>query len=234
MKTLERGFLLSKLSYSESSLILKCFTEQHGLRTYLFQGAKKKNANVLLPLAPIEFSAYQRTDSQLAKMTDAHLFYTFREIPFHPVKGALSFFMAEVLLYILHENVVEKDLFDFIEFELQWFDQSPVYASYPLYWLTALCHYQGIMPLSAEGNYFDMENGTFSLVRPYNHLYKEGALVHSFREILTLSREELLAASIDKSRRRELLHLLVEYLSLHIPGFKKLKSLEVIESSWYD
>ena len=64
MKQAEKGIVLSRTSYSESSLILKIITEHSGLQSFIFQGAKKKRVP-FFPLQLIEFEAYKRADSQI-------------------------------------------------------------------------------------------------------------------------------------------------------------------------
>ena len=94
MKYSEQGIIITRFSYSETSVMLKVFTKEHGLKSFLFQGAKKKKGVVLLPLSPIEFTCYQRDESHLAKMTDATLFYTFETIPFNPIKSTVIFYYS--------------------------------------------------------------------------------------------------------------------------------------------
>lgn len=42
MKTKDQAILLRKINYSETSLILTLLCRQSGLRTFIFQGGKKK------------------------------------------------------------------------------------------------------------------------------------------------------------------------------------------------
>jgi DNA repair protein RecO (recombination protein O) len=72
MKKTDSGILLKRIPYSETSLVLTIFTLLEGKKSFLFQGAKKKKGNVLLPLSPIELTYFQRDDSQLAKIYETH------------------------------------------------------------------------------------------------------------------------------------------------------------------
>lgn len=234
MKSTEKGFLISRISFSETSLIVKCFTQNHGLKSFIFQGAKKKNAHVMMTLAPLEFTYYQRNDSQLGKMTEAQLFYTFMNLPFHPVKSGIVFFMAEMLQNVLHEDVKDTPLFDFIEEELMWLDQTTEMTNYPIYWLLELTQYLGFYPLIVDKNgaYFDLEDGQFVELAPRNHTSQKGVTIDFLREIIGDSKEQILALDIPKIQRKNVMKLLLDYFHFHIPNFKDLKSIEVIESLW--
>lgn len=234
MKSAEKGLLISRIPYSETSMIVRCFTQNHGLKSFLFQGAKKKTGHVLMAMAPIEFSSYQRSDSQLGKMTDAQLFHNFQELRFHPVKSGILFFKAEMLQNVLHEDVKDEILFEFLVEELKWLDHSTVYTNYPIFWLLELTQYLGFYPFLADpgGKYFDLEDGQFVSAPPTNHTYQKGEVAELLRELTNYSKEEILAWNISRENRKKLIKLLFDYYKFHIPNFRELKSIEVIESLW--
>ena len=232
LKVAEKGFLISKINYSESSSIVRCFTREQGLKAFLFQGVKKKKGYLLMPMAPLEFSCYQRTDSKLGKMTDAQLFISFTEIPFHPVKSGLVFFMAEVLQNVLHEDVKDVHLFDFIEKEMEWLDHSSLITNYPIYWMMEISKHLGFFPLYSLGKYFDLEEGIFAESKPINHRYLSGEIVELLHNIFPLEKNELLACTLNKKERKLILNFLFDYFTFHLPNFKKIKTIEIIEESW--
>ena len=234
MKKTSRGLIIQRFSYSETSLIVHCFTENEGLKSFLFQGAKKKKGVVLLPLSPIEFSYYQKDEGQLAKMTDAILYQSFGTIPFDPVKSTVVFFQVEILVNVLHEGVIDKHLYTFLEEELAWLDANDNLANYPIYWLLEVSQQLGFYPLKTEDNtpYFDVENGEFLPFIPSNFSYKSGLDVDVLGSLLALPKEVLLHFSIPKDLRKQVLQLLLTYFKHHIPNFNPTNSLEVIESIW--
>jgi DNA repair protein RecO (recombination protein O) len=234
VKYIEKGFLINRIPYSETSTIIRCFTQNHGLKSFMYQGAKKKSGHLLMAMAPIEFSVYQRNDSQLGKMTDAQLMYTFQEIRFHPVKSGIIFFKAEMLQNVLHEDVKDTFLFDFILNELKWLEQASIYTNYPIYWILQLSQYLGFYPLIADpdGIFFDLEEGQFVKYVPSNHTSQQGETVSLLKELISHSKEEVLAWEIPKKQRKKLLNLLFDYFKIHVPNFKELKSIEIIESIW--
>jgi len=200
----------------------------------LFQGAKKKKGVVLLPLSPIEFSYYQKEESQLAKMTDATLYQSFATIPFDPVKSTVIFFQVEILANVLHEGVTDKQLYLFLEEELAWLDTNDTLANYPIYWMLQISQHLGLYPLKTEDQtpYFDVENGEFLSYIPTNFTYKSGREVDVLGLLLALPKEALLHYVIPKELRKQVLQLLLVYFKYHIPNFNPTNSLEVIESIW--
>src|SRR3982750_1254339 len=61
------GFLLRKIPYSESSFILKVFTREHGLVSFMAKGAKRQNSRLHGLLEPgihvqYLFPAHTRTE----------------------------------------------------------------------------------------------------------------------------------------------------------------------------
>lgn len=236
MKKIDNGFVITRIPYSETSLILRVFTLEQGLKPFLFQGAKKKKGYLVAPLSPLEFTFYQRNDSTLAKMTEASLFLQLDTVFSHPIKSGLLFFQNEVLKEILHEGVEDRNLFQFIETELRWLEHATEFTNYPIYWFIELAKSQGLMPQIEEedGRFLDMENGLITKNAPATgHIYRTGEEVSTLAHLLELTKEELLSCSISKALREKLLHLLLEYYAFHFPNFGPLKSIEVLESVWH-
>ena len=234
MKYSEQGIIITRFSYSETSVMLKVFTKEHGLKSFLFQGAKKKKGVVLLPLSPIEFTCYQRDESHLAKMTDATLFYTFETIPFNPIKSTVVFFKVDILAHILHEGVKDVNLFDFILNELHWLDNNSTLANYPIYWLLELSKFIGFYPLvkNEKTPFFDLENGEFLGSHPNTFSYKSGIEVELLSSLVSMNKIEMINAPIPKEYRKRILQILLSYYHYHIPNFNEINSIEVIENIW--
>lgn len=234
MKKTDTGILLKRIPYSETSLVLTIFTLTEGKKSFLFQGAKKKKGNVLLPLSPIEITYFQRDDSQLAKISETSLLHIFDSTPFHPIKSTILFFEVEVLQTILHEGVKDEPLFRFIESELCWLDQSSSLTNYPIYWLLELTKYLGFFPLKSPNKtpYFDLENGLFLGGAPSHTHYKNGIEVEWLSAFVNYTKEEILASELPKNYRKNCLSILIEFYKFHIPNFNLKDSIAIIESIW--
>lgn len=234
MKQKDLGFVLSRVAYSETSSILKCFTREHGLKSFLLQGAKKKYASVLQVFSPVEFTYYQKRD-ELAKMTEPAPFLHFQENNFHPVKSSCLFFKAEILSKCVHEGQADLGLFEFITEELCYLDTHPFSGNYLLHWLLELSLHMGIQPQVIErGTFFDLMNGEIHLLANFSKDSVKHENVLLLCDFLNLEREERLHLHIDKEARNHLMKLVLNYFHLHISGFKTPHSIEVYQSLWYE
>jgi DNA repair protein RecO (recombination protein O) len=234
MKLIEKGIIIDRFTYSETSLIVKIFTEAHGVKSYLYLGGRKKKNAAIQPCSIIQFSSYQKNDSQLGKMTDVSNINPFQSIPFHPIKSGLAFFQAELLTYVLHENVSDKPLFDFLFEELLFLDKEKEISMYPIYWLLELAIHLGIQPQknSEDCTYFDVENGILQTTPPTNLSYLTGKEVLLLSRFLSLPKKSLLEQHPSKQERSVIFQQLMHYLSFHIPNLRTLKSISVIQAIW--
>src|SRR5690554_6764102 len=144
MKGIQHGVLLRKLNYSETSLILNFFTLEDGFQAYIFQGGKKKKGNILHALSLVEITAYRREDSELGKITEINSTYIPQNLPYHPLKSGLAFFITEVLAQVLRSSDQDEAMFKFLEHEIQWIDNSDEFTNYPIWFLLKLADKTGI------------------------------------------------------------------------------------------
>ena len=119
MRKTDIGIILNRISYSETSIIVKCFTRDNGLKAFLVQGGKKKYSSALQVMMPVEFTFYQKKE-ELAKMYDPALVLNLQETQFDPLKSSYLFFQSEILLQCLKEGQIDAELFRFSMEELVW------------------------------------------------------------------------------------------------------------------
>jgi len=83
-----RGIVLRKIDYSETSIILQVLTPTEGVKSFIFQGAKrkKKKGNIISSLALISIEFYQRGDSDMAKISAVEPLVIYNTITFDPYK----------------------------------------------------------------------------------------------------------------------------------------------------
>ena len=83
------GIVLQKTDYSETSLILKILTEDKGLQSFIFQGAKRKNkkGQLVSPLSVLSITYFQRKESDLSKISSIELAAIYKNIPFKKICG---------------------------------------------------------------------------------------------------------------------------------------------------
>jgi DNA repair protein RecO (recombination protein O) len=232
MKSIDHGILLKKINYSETSLILHFFTLEKGFQAYLFQGGKKKKGNILQPLSIVEINAYQRPDSELGKISSISPDFIPQSIPYHPLKSGLAFFMTEVLEQALRSSDEDARMYNMIDQEIQWLDDTDAITNYPIWFLLRLADQLGfaIQKLEKDGRIFDLQAGTISNQTPDGHAFENDDAVIELRDLLSYTKTELLAQSIHKIHRQQIVEHLISYYRWHIEGFKHPKSLHVMQT----
>lgn len=236
MKAVDQGFILQRISYSETSMIVKCFTRDHGLKSFLIQGGKKKHAALIFALAPLEFTFYQRGEEQLAKLYDPCLRFNFPEIQFNPVKASIVFFQAEIILQCLQEGQIDRELFAFLDEELQALNDREIHGNFLLVWMLKLCNILGFYPhlVDREASSFDLINGEIKQVEAGSIGVVSNESVMDLIRFMELHPEDQVNADFSKDQRKALLELLLEYFKYHLSNFNKNKTMEVYQSIWYE
>ena len=169
MKILEtKAIVLSSLKYGDTSLIIRCYTQDFGLKSFIAKGVfskKKRNTSLYFPLAEIDLSFQPKSnEQQLVFLKSAQTSYYYESLHFHPIKSAIVFFLAEILNLVLKEEADNPELYFYIENSLKEFDQKKDdFADFHLIFLIQLSHFLGFYPnLEIDGNLFDLENGFFT------------------------------------------------------------------------
>ncbi|MNJ83517.1 DNA repair protein RecO [compost metagenome] len=232
MKTTDKAIVLSRLSYSESSLIVNLFTLEAGLQTFLFQGAKKKKGLILFPLELVEIAYYKRNDSSLMKLTEMQALEPLHHLLDNPLKSSIAFFISELMMNCLRDNHQDKRLFQFLSEEIQWLNLSEELSNYLIWFLAQISKLEGFQPEIQDVNprYFELQEGKFTNELPFLPSYLEESWLHWLTDSLRLEKTDFLAVSIPKEERVKLIDAWLEYYQFHVSGMRKMKSLEVIRT----
>lgn len=236
MKKTDQGFVLQKIAYSETSFIAKIFTKNNGLKAFMVKGGNKKFSSIFQALSHIEFTYYQKNEEQLANLYDPILISNFQEIYFNPLKQSVAFFETEFLLQCLHENQEDINLYNFILNELLYLNEVEFEANYLIFWIIELSSILGFRPniVDENGVFFDLINGEITKTNSMLSDSIQGDIVQAFTTILSKEKEQLVRLNLKKEDRKEILKVLLHYFTLHVDTFKKIKSIEVYQTLWYE
>ncbi|MNU80226.1 DNA repair protein RecO [compost metagenome] len=232
MKITDKAIILSRLSYSESSLIVNLFTLEAGLQTFLFQGAKKKKGLILFPLELVEITYYKRNDSSLMKLTEMQALEPLHHLLDNPLKSSIAFFISELMMSCLRDNHQDKRLFQFLSEEIHWLNLSGELSNYLIWFLAQISKLEGFQPEIQHENprYFELQEGKFTNELPFLPSYLEESWLHWLTDSLRLEKMDFLSVSIPKEERVKLIDAWLEYYQFHVSGMRKMKSLEVIRT----
>lgn len=235
MKQTDLAVVLSRISYSENSIIVKVFTKESGLQSFLVQGAKKKKGVHFFPLELMEIEFFKRNENQLGKLTSIESTNSLLEIISNPLKSSIAFFVAEVLSKMLRENHPDKKLFHFLQEEITWLNHSEEMGNYLIWFLAQLTIIEGFQPEIYDMNprYFELQDGKFCNSLPFNPAYLEESWLHWLTDSLTEEKLIFLSTPIPKEERQLALDAWIHYFEFHVTGFKNIKSLEIIRTVFY-
>ncbi len=231
-----KAIVISALKYSEADLIVKCFTESSGLKSYLLRNIlKSKKGKVrsamFQPLMLLEIEANHRDKGTLESIREAKVIYQYRSLHTDITKTALVFFIADILRSSILEEEENRMLFDYLAATAVWLDTHDVISNFHLLFLVKLTKYLGFYPDESQIHYeyFNLQEGSF--VANEIHIYcQSGKQITLLKELLGINFDTLPEIKLNKKLRGDFLNMLLQYYELHLHGFKKPRSLEVLNT----
>ena len=226
------GIILKTIKYRETSLIVKAYTASHGLLSFIINGvrtAKNTNKAVLFqPLNFLDLIVYYKENKGLLHLKEYNFNFLYQDIPFNIIKSSIAIFMLEMLEHTLSEEEENEELYDFIKNAFVRLDLGDNrVANFHLDFLIDLMYFKGIQPQgkhSEKTPFFNIKEGEFTNeVNSFGYL--SGTIASNFSSLLY--KEELI---LTKTERKQLLDTLIQYYSTHIDNFRKVNSLDVLES----
>ena len=236
MQVTTKAIVLSSLKYGDTSLIVKLYTESDGLKTYLLKGVLssrkgKLKAAYFQPLMQLEIVAVHKNKGTLESLREVKVDTPYQTLHTHIVKNSLVLFLAEMLSISIREEEKDQALYNYLEYALHWLDVHEPHPSFHVLFLLNLTKYLGFYPEVSEDSapYFDLVEGCFVSSPSLNPLM-EGQVLQDFRKLLGTNFDALKAIKTNKTNRQELLKKVVLYFELHLHGFRKPKSLAVLNA----
>ena len=231
-----KAIVLSTLKYSDSSLIVKSYTQEEGLKSYLIRGilkAKKGGLKIAYfqPLNQLNIVASKRNKVSLNTIKEAQISYPYTRIYKNIIKQSVVLFLSEVLSYSIKEEEKNNALFEYIETGLVWLDLHDKVANFHLLFLLNLTRFLGFYPDLTEKEKigFDLLEGNFTDVTSQKNVIYENNF-YQFKKLLGINFDSIENVSFNKQERQVVLKIIIQYFELHLDGFKKPKSLQILET----
>jgi DNA repair protein RecO (recombination protein O) len=234
MRVTTRAIVLSSLKYGDTSMIVKAFTESDGLKTYLLKGimgSRKGKLKVAYfqPLMQLEIVAIHRNKGTMERLQEVKSTYPYQTLHTNVTKNAVAFFLSEMLGNSIYEEEKNEGLFRYLEAAFQWLDTHDQIANFHLYFLLEITKYFGFYPeiTTARSAYFDLQDGSF-IPRPGLNPMVTGDELDHFTALLGINFDAIHTIRMGKEERQALLQKIVLYFELHLHGFRKPRSLAVL------
>ena len=216
--------VLNSIRYKDTSIIVKIFTRELGLKSYLVNGVRSmgKGSKMALyqPLTLLDLVVYNKENSGLQRISEAKLQRAHQRIPFDFSRTSIALFITEVINRSIYENYQNESLFDFLTDSIIILDQGEALLThFPLVFLIEKAKFLGFSPEDAEG--FLLE----SVHQPFSE--QEIPLILEYLERL-LSEKYQCCEKIPVGLRRKLLDHLLDFYAQHMENSSSFKSLAVI------
>ena len=220
-----RGIVLNYLKYGESSIIVKIFTEEFGVQSYIVNSVRssKSKSKIALfqPLTLLDMVVYYREQANLHRIKEMKCLVPFISIPFEFRKSGIALFMTEVLLKTVKSEEQNQSLFEFLQEAVLRLDRlQQNYSNFHLQFLLQLSSYLGFAPGTAEELYEQVHpGGNTSGFAADEKEAVEAMLQQDFDNNIRLGVEQ----------RKHILTNILHFYRLHIDNFGELKSLSVLQ-----
>lgn len=233
MQIKTKAIVISALKYQEKSLIVKCFTLSHGLKSYFVRDAfsSRKTSQKMAyfqPMTILEIEATHKNKGTLEHFKEIKIASHFQSIHSDIYKSTIVMFVSEILHHSIHEEEKNETFFTFLETALHWLDNHDEIANFHLILMFEMTKYLGFYPDISDMDmpFFDMNEGVFTPFSGTNLLTEHET--HLFKKLIDL-KLDCNQKVFHVIERQLLLKILIDYYSYHLDGFKKPKSLEVLK-----
>lgn len=231
-----KAIVLSSLKYGDTSLIVKCYTEEEGLKSYLIRGVlkpKKKGikAAYFQPLTQLKIVAKHNSKNTLNSIKEVQVIHPYKTIHSDIIKQSVVFFLSEVLSSSIQEEEQNKTLYSYLETAFTWLDVHDKIANFHLLFLLNLTGFLGFYPDMSDQNKigFNLLEGVFS-----DDIQDKNVIHHNnfrqFKKLLGINFDGIENVSYSKDERQLVLQMIIQYFTLHLGSFRKPKSLQVLET----
>jgi|GEM_PF-949882 len=237
MNTSLHGIVLTGMRYGERSRIVRIFTREQGMLSFVIhpERSKRKSSRAALyqPLTMVGIEAKIHAKKDLHSIRDIRLTEATISLHMQPEKSSQAMFVAELVAKCLQESDENTDLFDYLTSAILWLDSSEHANSFHLGLLLGLCRFWGFYPQTGDGHgFFDLREGRFKSARPMHRDIVEGALATQLEGLCGMDFDVISAKKMKREWRNEMVEILLKYYSIHIAHFNGLHSHRILQETF--
>jgi len=227
-----KAIVFKSVKFQESSLIVKLFTETHGVQTFMVKGIRSVRANGKAAMFQsgmlLDIIMYYQENKSFKTLKEYKASYVYNTAFYDIRKSSVLMFLLEVLERCIHDDNEDDQLFLFVSKALIDFDKEEFTPDFHIYFLLEFMRHLGIFP-----------SGQCTKGTPYFNI-REGEFVSEDQNnpFIINQQDSAMFASIlrgeghlnNRNERKRVLEIIIEHFTFHVENFKGVKSLKVLES----
>lgn len=230
------AIVLQQFRYTDNSIIAHVLTESHGKIPLIIRasrGRKSKNkALYFQPFYILELELDYKDKREIQGIKELRVKESLYNITSDVRKNTIVMFLAEILQKTLKDQQVDNALFQFVYHSIILFENMEEGSSnFHLYFTIQFMKFLGFYPgneYSEDFPYLSAEAGLFvsSPELSSSCFTKEESMMFSY--FMKISPADLPLVNISRMSKTLCLQAILSYYEEHIPGFKNLKSYDVL------
>lgn len=232
-----KGIVLNTVEFSDKASIANIYTETFGKLSFSLPASRSKKAalkrNLFQPMSILELEIDMRAGRNIQKIKEARPDITYESINYHPIKSAITLFIAEVLIRFIQEHEANSSLYAYIENSMLILDLSNEgTANFHLIFMYQLLNHLGISPKIEKVNqgYFVFDKGIVECRKPTHGAFLSEEQTSLLTHIAQYSFREMDKIKLSRQQRNLLTDALLCYLKYHLNNPTAFKSFEVLQT----
>lgn len=233
-----KGIVFHSINYSETSVIVKIYTDLFGLQSYLVRGIRRPKAKIrpglFQPLTLLELVAGHRERPGLQTIREVRLAHPYQGIPADIRKSSAALFITELVYKSVREEEPNPELFEFLWNSFLMLDTTgESIAHFHLVFALQLTGYLGFIPQpnhSQQNQVFNLREGLFQPSVPDHPHYLDPGDSSTLSALLGTPVELHAALNLAPAVRARLLETILLYYRLHLPGFREMQSHHILHT----
>ena len=227
--------VLSTLRYKDNDLIIKAFSREIGLVSFIHRGAYKpkkgSTKSAFYQVLSQNLISTSAKNNDLKTVRDVTSNYLYTSLYTNVFKSSIAMFLSEVLTASIKEEHQNIALFEFLKTAFTYLDLSDHFANFHLFFLVKLTKFLGFYPDFNENapNSFNLRTGKFELNLQDNYVI-EGESAFFMKAFLKSDFDTYESIKMNSKQRNDFLNNLLLYFELHLIDFRHPKSLEVLKT----
>tara|TARA_B100000787_G_scaffold153966_1_gene128497 strand:+ start:24695 stop:25420 length:726 start_codon:yes stop_codon:yes gene_type:complete len=231
-----KAIVISAIKYSDTSLIVRLYTKEVGLVSYLLKGILKSKKGKLRtayfqPLTQLSIIASHQEKRSLQLIKEVQVIHAYDSIHTSVVKQSIVLFLSEILTNAIQEEENNTLLYDYLESSFIWLDSHQQISNFHFPFLLNLTKFLGFYPdiSQSKKSGFNLREGYFTDDLQDKEVVK-GIEINQLKKLLGINFDTLEYINFSKTERQKILQILIRYFELHLDGFRIPKSLAVLET----